>query len=140
MSDRYFLDTNVFVYTFDDSSPRKKTRADDLVRDALETGRGLTSFQVVQEFLNVATRKFAVPLTTDDSRLFVDRVLDPLCEVHSSIDLYRDALEVRERWKFSFYDSLVVAAALSARCTTLYSEDLQSGQRVRELTIVDPFA
>jgi predicted nucleic acid-binding protein len=140
MPARFFLDTNVFVYTFDGRDASKRARARSLVQTALETGSGLTSFQVVQEFLNVATRKFAVPLEVDDCALYIDRVLGPLCEVHSSIGLYHRAVEIQERWRLSFYDSLIVSAALSASCTTLFSEDLQDGQRIREITVRNPFS
>jgi len=139
MSARYFLDTNIFVYTFDASAPAKRNRAQSLVQSALRSGAGVTSFQVVQEFLNVATRKFATPMKPEDCLIYVDQVLAPLCSVQSSTELYRRALDVHERWQFSFYDSLVVAAALSASCRTLFSEDLQHGQKIRELTVENPF-
>ncbi len=61
-SGRFFLDTNIFVYTFDGRSPSKRAPANDLVARALDTRRGVISYQAVQEFLNVATRKFARPM------------------------------------------------------------------------------
>ena len=139
MNDRFFIDTKVFVYTFDDRDASKHARARSLVEQALRSGNGIISFQVVQEFLNVATRKFATPLRPDDCRLYVDQVLAPLCEVHSSITVYREALDIAERWKLSFFDSLIVAAALAADCAVLWSEDLQDGQAIRDLTIKNPF-
>ena len=140
MSARAFLDTNVLVYTFDESAGGKRARARELVESALRDKSAVISFQVVQEFLNVATRKFAQPMKDAEAALYLRRVLDPLCEVHSSPALYEEALDIRERWHFSFYDALIVAAALAAGCDTLYSEDLQDGQKVRELTVVNPFA
>jgi predicted nucleic acid-binding protein len=139
MNGRFFLDTNVFVYTFHKEEVGKRKRASGLVEEALATQRGVISFQVVQEFLNVATRKFARPLSCADATTYLDRVLAPLCEVFSSLELYRGALEVAERWKYAFYDSLIVAAALESGCETLFSEDLQHGQRIKSLTIVNPF-
>ncbi len=62
MSDKYFIDTNIFVYCFDEQKPDKKSRALSLISDALQTGNGIISTQVIQEFLNVATRKFLIPL------------------------------------------------------------------------------
>ena len=56
-----------------------------------------------------------------------------------SAGLYTQALELKARWKFSFYDSLIVAAALEAGCKRLYSEDLQHGQRIQGLRIENPF-
>jgi predicted nucleic acid-binding protein len=139
MKGKYFLDTNIFVYSFDPSSPQKQARAQKLVSGALEDDRGVISFQVVQEFLNVATRKFKIPLDHRDCALYLRSVLAPLCEVYPDVDFYREALDIQERWRLSFYDSLIVAAAIEAGCETLLSEDLQHGMKIRNLTIEDPF-
>ncbi len=139
MSGRYFLDTNILVYTFDHQAPTKHKIAMRLVEEALLHQKGLISYQVVQEFLNVATRKFAQPLKADDCRSYLDQVLLPLCEVFSSPDFYRQALNIAERWKYGLYDSLIVTAALRAGCSRLYSEDMQHGQRIEGLVILNPF-
>lgn len=139
MSAKYFLDTNILVYTFDQSDPKKLQRANELIRTALQERSGCISFQVVQEFLNVGTRKFAVPLSPHDSLKYLNSVLSPLCEVFASIELYAKGLEVKEHWQFSFYDALIIAAALQADCAVLYSEDLQHRQRIENLVIVNPF-
>lgn len=97
----------------------------------------MISFQVVQETLNVLTRKLGAK--PDDARRFLDAVLAPLWSIAPSPALYADALEIRSRFQFSFYDSLIVAAALAGGCTRLVSEDLHSGQSIRGLTLVDPF-
>jgi len=60
-------------------------------------------------------------------------------KVGASTELYHRALGIRARWRYGFYDSLVIAAALATGCTRLLSEDLQHGQRIESLTIVDPF-
>jgi predicted nucleic acid-binding protein len=139
MNGRAFLDTNIFVYTFDAREPAKQDRARQLVGQALSNHQGIISFQVIQEFLNVATRKFAQPLSHADCRVYLERVLSPLCEVFASIELYQFALGTAERWHYAFYDSLIIAAAAQAGCRTLYSEDLQHGQRIENLTIINPF-
>ncbi len=138
MSARFFLDTNILVYSFDGTATRKQERARELIAAALE-GAGMISFQVVQEFLNVALRKFTRPMTIEQAQDYLDAVLVPLCRVQSDPGLYREALSAYLRWRFSLYDSLVVAAALRSGCDTLYSEDLQHGQRLGTLTVVDPF-
>ena len=134
-----FIDTNVFVYQLDNSDPRKQAIANELVRDALRTQDACISFQVVQECLNVITTKARVPLSSQDAQAYLEAVLAPLLQVGASIELYRRALDLRARWQFSFYDALIVAAALAAGCTRLLSEDLQHGQKVEQLTIVNPF-
>jgi predicted nucleic acid-binding protein len=137
MSADVFLDSNVLIYLFDETDVRKSQRAEDVVRQSLETGRGCISHQVVQETINVVTRK--LDATREDAREFLDRVLIPLWNVNPTPALYRRALDVQQRYGFSFYDSLILAAGLEAGCKTLYSEDLQHGQQVEGLTIVDPF-
>lgn len=104
-----FIDSNVFIYLFDETDDRKRARSERLIHAALESGQGRVSFQVVQETLNVLTRRLATPLTPEDARRFLDRVLVPLWRVWPSRALYVRALEVQARYGFSFYDSLVVA-------------------------------
>ena len=139
MSGNYFLDTNVLVYSFDPSVPAKQAEAIRLIKAALYDGKGLISSQVIQEFISVATKKFDVPMSLHDCRKYLDTVLSGLCRVFMSIDLYRSALDVMERWGYSLYDSLIIAAALQADCDILYSEDLHHHQKIHGLTIVDPF-
>jgi predicted nucleic acid-binding protein len=139
MPAEFFLDTNVLIYTFDRSDPAKRDRSRSLVERALETGDGVVSYQVVQEFLNVALHKFDRPLAPDEAVRYLRDVLDPLCTVFSSLALYEHAISLQRRWRFSFYDSLIVAGALEAGCKTLYSEDLQDGQEVESLRITNPF-
>jgi predicted nucleic acid-binding protein len=140
MSGRFFLDTNVFVYAFDASAPEKRETAVRLVEQALAERSGVISTQVVQEFLNVATRKFRVPLCHADCVRFLDEVLSPLCEVFPSMEMYRRALAIQSETGFGFYDSLIVAAAAEAGCGALFSEDLQDGRCVAGVTVRNPFA
>lgn len=139
MSADTFIDTNVFVYHLDASDAGKHAVAEQVVRHALGEGRGCISFQVVQECLNTVLRKAEVPLDEAGARSYLDAVLLPLMQVPSTAALYRRALDVRQRWRFSFYDSLIVAAALQAGCRRLLSEDLQHGQRIERLVVENPF-
>ena len=139
MSDKFFLDTNVFVYCFDDRYPDKKIRALSLIAGALQTGNGMISWQVIQEFLNVSTRKFMIPLKPEDAKIYLHKVLHPLCHVFPDLDLYSWALDIFEKTSYSFYDALIFAGALRGGCDILYSEDLQSGQQVNGVKVVNPF-
>ena len=132
-----FIDSNIFIYLFDETDADKRRAAETLVQEALETGTASISFQVVQETLNTLTRKLGA--TQDDARRFMDAVLVPLWRIMPSRALYARALELRERYRFSFYDSLIIAAALEGGCTRFYSEDLQHGQRVEQLVVENPF-
>jgi predicted nucleic acid-binding protein len=139
MSAKYFIDTNIFVYSFDDSQPVKKERALALIQVALESGAGIISTQVIQEFLNVAVQKFAVPMQIEDARQYLRLVMNPLCQVYPDLALYESCLELRAETRYSFYDSLIIAAAIRGGCDILYSEDLQDGQQVRGVKVINPY-
>jgi predicted nucleic acid-binding protein len=136
----FFLDTNIFVYALLASEPLKKQRALELLEQALASRRGCTSYQVIQEFANVGTRKFAQRFTTEECKQFIDAAMQPLNRVGSSPELIHAALDLQDETRYSFYDSLVLAAALQAGADVLYTEDLQHNQLVHgTLRIVNPF-
>ena len=139
MSDRFFLDTNIFVYSFDQSAAVKAQRATQLIREALTTQKGVISYQVVQEFFNVALRRFSQPMTQADAEQYLNTVFRPLLGVHSSQALYGDAIRLCGQSGLSWYDSLIVASAIQAQCDLLFTEDLQHGQRFGSLQIRNPF-
>src|SRR5271166_2245961 len=139
MTARFFLDTNVFIYSFDQSSPAKAERSTHLIRQAVATRKGIVSYQVVQEFFNVALRRFAQPMTVAEAEQYLGAVFRPLLAVQSSQALYSEALRLRDKHRLSWYDSLNVAAAMEGQCSILYSEDLQHGQRFGDLQIENPF-
>ena len=140
MSARFFLDTNIFVYSFDASSPKKAAQARKLIRTALETRGGIVSYQVVQEFFNVALRRFARPMSRVDAEQYLSTTFRPLLSVHSSQALFAEALGIAARFRLPWYDSLIVASAIEGQCDILYSEDFQDGQQFGSVTITNPFA
>jgi predicted nucleic acid-binding protein len=139
MSDKFFLDTNIFVYSFDSSSPKKAAQARKLIRKAIETGSGIVSYQVVQEFFNVALRRFAKPMNGGDAEQYLATTFRPLLAVHSSVALYSEALRLRDRFRLNWFDALIVASAIESKCEVLYSEDFQDGQKMEGVTISNPF-
>ena len=139
MSGRFFLDTNIFVYSFDRGAVAKAQRSVQLIREAVATRKGIVSYQVVQEFLNVALRRFAQPMTTAEAEQYLSTVFRPLLVVHSSQALYSEALRLNDKHCLNWYDSLIVAAAIEGQCDVLYSEDLQHGQRFGGLQVENPF-
>src|SRR3954453_8188759 len=130
-----FLDSNVFLYLFDEVNATKRAVAETLIRSAIADGTGIISFQVVQETLNTLTRGKVVAATPDDARRFLDDVLTPLLRVNPSPSLYQRGLDLQSRYRYSFYDSLIICSALESGCSQLLSEDLQDGQRIEGLTI-----
>jgi predicted nucleic acid-binding protein len=136
----FFLDTNIFVYALLASEPLKKQRSLQLLEQALSSHLGCISYQVVQEFANVSTRKFAQRFTNAQCQQFIDAAMQPLNRVPSSPELLRAALELQQDTRYSFYDCLVIVAALQAGADVLYSEDLQHNQLIAgTLRIVNPF-
>jgi predicted nucleic acid-binding protein len=138
-SQRVFFDTNIVVYCFDSTEPRKQTRAKDLLAQALNARTGVVSYQVVQEFCNVASKNQRLNLPHERILAYVNLVLQPMNQVASSHELLTAALAVRRSNGFSFYDSLIIAAAHAAKCQVLYSEDMQHLQRIGDLQVVNPF-
>jgi len=140
MSGNRFLDTNILIYAVDSLAPPEKTsRASRLVREVLGDGTGTISYQVAQEFVHVV-RRGKVGFQAKHATTFLNLVLDPMLRVHSSTELFRSAIDLANRYQFPWYDSLVVAAAIEARCEILYSEDFQDGLRIGSMTVRNPFA
>ncbi len=139
MSDKYFIDTNVFVYSFDQSQRTKHLRSLQLIQSALQTGLGIISTQVIQEFLNVATRKFAVSMKPEDSKAYLRLVLNPLCQVYPDLSLFESSLDLQAETGYSFYDSVILSAAIRSECNFLFTEDMQDGQEIHGVLIKNPY-
>ncbi len=137
MSAREFLDTNVLVYAHDGADLTKRGRARELVRRLLRERNGVLSVQVLQEFFAAATRKLGMPSETARQHVLTyarfDVVSLSVPDVMAAIDLHR-------LHQFSIRDALIVRAALNGACTTLHTEDMQTGRLVETLEIVNPFA
>lgn len=139
MSAEFFLDTNILVYSFDSRSESKAAKARTLIEEGLVRGHGAISWQVIQEFCNLALRKFAVPMSPSECRLYMQRVLVPLCAVWPSERLFEEGLELSEETGFAWYDCLILAGAIQSGAKRLLTEDMQNGRRVRTIEIVNPF-
>lgn len=139
MSVEYFIDTNLFIYQLETQDESKASIANRIIRDGIKTGKACISFQVVQECLNTISRKAEICLSREQTERYLDVALSPLLRVCPSVSLYKRALATQARYQFSFYDSLIVAATLEAGCKTLYTEDLQNGQRIEQMIISNPF-
>jgi predicted nucleic acid-binding protein len=138
MSGGDFLDSNVLIYLMDEVDLRKYEISRAIVDDSPQDYLTI-SFQVVGETLNVLTRKLIPPFSEDEARSFLSITLMPIWRIFPSQELYSRALAVQSRYEYTFYDSLIIAAALEADCDRLLSEDMQHGQRIDGLTIVNPF-
>ncbi|HWY20551.1 MAG TPA: PIN domain-containing protein [Candidatus Acidoferrum sp.] len=133
MSASAFFDTNVFVYAIVQDDQRS-SRAEELLLEG-----GTVSVQILNEFAAVARRK--AKMTWDEVRFGLENI-ERLCPnpLPVTIDTHSQALAIAEKYGFRIYDALMVASALEARCTILYSEDMQDGQIIdHRLTIRNPF-
>lgn len=139
MSDRFFLDTNIFVYEFDTVEPTKSRRAAELIDSAVDSKQGAVSYQVVQEFFNVALKRFPKPLSVGEAEDYLAYTFRPILAVHSSPRLFLEALHIQTQHQLSWYDSLIIAAAKQAECSVLYTEDMQHGRRIGKLRVENPF-
>jgi predicted nucleic acid-binding protein len=139
MSDKYFLDTNVLVYSLDPVDPRKARIAEELVTRGVGTRLGVISYQVVQEFINVSLRQFRATMTATELELYFFKVLLPMMTIPSSSGLFLEALRLQTLGQIAWYDSLIVAAAIQGHCKVLYSEDMHHGRRFGGLVVQNPF-
>ncbi len=132
-----FVDTNVVVYAHDRADPAKCERARALLEVHALDGSLTVSTQVLQETYAVLIRK---ALVEPSKALFAVETLAACRVVGSNASFVLDALRLARRHRLSVWDALIVQAALAAGCTTLFTEDLQAGQRFGNLEVVDPFA
>ena len=135
---RAFFDTNVLVYLFDADAPTKQNRARLLLEEEANAGRVAFSTQVLQEFYVTVTRKLAVPLDSSQAERAV-RDLSRFPVVPVDTPLILAGIAATRRFGFSFWDALIVQAALQAGAEVLYSEDLQHGQRIEGMRVENPF-
>lgn len=139
MKDRYFLDTNIILYSFDADNKKKRKTAIDLIQKGLVESRGRVSFQVIQEFINVASKPHILDLKPEDIIEYIRAVLIPQCDLPPTIDHLVEAIQIKQKFKYSFYDSLIITAAMAQECSILYSEDLHYGHSINGLKIMNPF-
>lgn len=138
MTGKQFVDTNILVYAHDTGDKRKHETARDLIRALWESGSGVISTQVVQEFYVNITKKTARPLKPKQAQRTVSDYLrwDVIVNTGDSIV---QAFDIESRYRISFWDALIVQAANSAGAEILYSEDLNHEQNYDGVRVVNPF-
>jgi predicted nucleic acid-binding protein len=126
-----FFDSNVILYLVS-AEPEKATRAEDLLSDG-----GVISVQVLNEFVSVARRKYSI----DWARILdVTSAVRTVCRVEPvTLAIHDMGVRIAQRYRFGIYDGTIIAAALDAGCDVLFSEDLQDGQQIDQITIRNPF-
>jgi predicted nucleic acid-binding protein len=133
-----FVDTNILVYAFDRTDPDRRSIAGDLIHTLIETNRMRISTQVLQEFLVTVTRKIETPLDVEEAiSLMDDLAVAPvyIIEPHS----IREAARLSSKAELSYWDAMIVVAAAHSNATRLYTEDLNHGQKILDVEVVNPF-
>ena len=137
MTSKRFLDTNVIVYAVAERTELPGDPRTPVAEEVMGEG-GIVSVQVMNEFVDTMSRKHRKNWTT--IREMLD-VIHQLCgpAIPLTFETHQSAVDISARYRFRIYDSLIIAAAEQAGCTTLFTEDLQHGQTVGNITIVNPF-
>jgi len=136
MKNKFFIDTNILIYSLDkfDKSKRKKARA--LLKDITRNDSGVISTQVLQEFYVAATKKLnADPLMIKE----IISSFEKFEVVQITVEMIKDSIDASLLNKISFWDALIVISAEIAKCTMLVTEDLSSGQIIKGVKIINPF-
>jgi predicted nucleic acid-binding protein len=138
MKDKAFLDTNIIVYGHDRSSGEKHTVAKEIMDYLWESRKGVISVQVLQEFFVCVTKKIVNPLPIKNARIILE-YLSSWDVVVNDKYITLKAIDLQEKFRFSFWDSLIIQAAIQSQARILLSEDLPNGQAVDTLKIINPF-
>ncbi len=133
-----FVDTNIFVYAQDGRDKDKRETAAQLLRNLTTQGSGVISTQVVQELCSICLKP-EINLPHSELLMILRAALYPMLKHTPNFEFYTRALRLQAEESLSFYDALIVQAAIDLGCQTLYSEDLPAGQTYGGVTAVDPF-
>lgn len=136
--DKVFVDTNILVYAYDIDAGSKHTIAMNIIKDLWRFGLGMMSTQNLQEFFVIVTRKLKSPLDVPTVKEII-KSFSKWDVVTTDISIVFEAIELYERYKYSFWDSLIIASASSGGATTILSEDLADGQTIKNIAIKNPF-
>jgi predicted nucleic acid-binding protein len=128
-----FIDTNVLDYAYSENDLHKQA----IAINAFDTYKCIVSTHILNEFCNVCIKKLHFPINKIHQS--IDEILDACGLFVVTERTIQDALDIHDRYKFSYYDSLVVASALKCDCRLLLSEDLQDGQIISNTTITNIF-
>jgi predicted nucleic acid-binding protein len=137
MAERSFIDTNVLVYAEASDAPSKQHAALALLKQLYETGTGVLSTQVLQEYCNVAIKKLKLPAAHIRAQLDLYEQFEI---VRVTPAIIRAGLDLHQTRSVAFYDALIIACARTSGCNVLFSEDLNTGEVIDGVRLLNPFA
>lgn len=134
MLDNVFIDTNILIYGYSQDEPDKQQKA----INCIQSDNIWISIQVINETINVLKRKFS--LEYSEINTVIQEIKEKFNIAIVSVNTIETALNIGERYQYSYFDSLIIASALEFNCEIIYTEDLQDGQKIEnKLTIINPF-
>jgi predicted nucleic acid-binding protein len=137
MKDKIFLDTNILVYLFDNNFPKKKQVTKEIIKSILSDSVPFISTQVMQEFYVTLTKKLNIePIVAKEALRFFKN----FDVVNINEKLIAEAIDCSIINRLSFWDSLILVAAESVKCNLLYTEELNEGQIIRGIKIINPYS
>lgn len=138
MSGKAFVDTNILIYAHDENESSKHDHAVRLIDQLWDEQRGVLSTQVLQEFAINLRKSIRLRLSSAEVRRRIESFLAWEIVINPPRAIVR-ALEIEGKYKVSFWDAMIVQAAVNAGCEVLYSEDLSHGQEYEGVLVVNPF-
>lgn len=136
--DKVFLDTNIIVYAYDISDKEKHEKSVEILETIWRSGTGVISTQVLQEFFVSVTKKISKPLDVAIAKEVIND-LSKWDVVVNNVQIILDAIDINQEYKYSFWDSMIIASAIGSGAKTLLSEDLSGGQIIKGVAIKNPF-
>jgi len=136
--DRVFVDTNVIIYAYDISAGYKHEAARKIMADLWDSGSGVLSTQVLHEFFVGVTQKMPAPISMELAKGIVTDFLKWDVVINDGESIL-NAIEIHKKYKYSFWDSMIIEAAVKGGCSVLLTEDLSAGQRINGVEIKNPF-
>lgn len=133
MKDKIFIDSNIFLYTFDSRDERKQK----ISKEITLSPNSIISIQVINEVSNNLIKKFK--FDNNMVKRFIKSCYNRYEVINFAKETFLLACNIRDSYNISYYDSLIVSTALNAKCTVLYSEDMQHGLKIDDLVILNPF-
>jgi predicted nucleic acid-binding protein len=136
--DKTFIDTNIIIYAYDVTAGKKHEAAGNILAELWNSGLGVISTQVLQEFFVNVVQKIPKPMDKQQAKKIVRDLLKWHVVVNTG-DSIVEAIDISSKSGYSFWDSMIIQAAITGGAAVLMSEDFQDGQRINGVTIRNPF-
>ena len=135
---REFVDTNILIYSYDQSSQTKRQQARNLMERLWQEQNGCLSVQVLQEFLVTVTQKVPMPLSVEEAEEIQEDLSKWDYHAPEAVDIL-EAIKIQKRYRISFWDANIINSALKSGCQIIWSEDLNTGQVYYGVEVRSPF-